>query len=86
LASAGRYPITLSYKWFESGKMLPIEGERTLLLRPLEPNEQETISAKVTAPQSGSDLSVRFSLVQEGVVWFLSKGGRTIDIPARIER
>lgn len=86
LASMGRFPITLSYKWFDEGRMLPLEGERTLFRIPLRPGQQETVQAKVTAPESGSDLTVHFSLVQEGVAWFFTKGGRTLDIPARLER
>src|SRR5690348_12466609 len=27
--SAGRFPVTISYKWFKNGELLPIEGERT---------------------------------------------------------
>jgi hypothetical protein len=86
LASTGRFPITLSYKWFDEGRMLPIEGERTLLQIPLKPGEQETVQAKVTVPASGSDLTVHFSLVQEGVAWFFTKGGQTLNIPVRLER
>ena len=85
LISTGRYPITLSYRWFENGKMLPIEGNRSVLPRPVKPNEQETVNAKVTSPQSGTDLTLRFSLVQEGIAWFFSKGGQTLDIPTRVE-
>ena len=86
LASTGRFPITLSYKWFDGGRMLPIEGERSVLQIPLKPGEQETVQAKVIVPESGSDLTAHFSLVQEGVAWFFTKGGKTLDIPARIER
>jgi hypothetical protein len=85
LSSSGRYPIDLSYKWFDGTKMLPIEGDRTGLSRPLEPNGQTTVNAQLTAPQSGSDLSVHFTLVQEGIAWFMGKGARSLDIPARLQ-
>jgi hypothetical protein len=85
LVSTGRFPITVSYKWFDDGKILPIEGDRTLLPMPLHPNDQTVVYAKVTAPQSGSSLVVRFSLVQEGVSWFFSKGGRTLNLPVHLE-
>jgi hypothetical protein len=85
LASNGRYPITLSYKWFDDGTMLPIEGDRTVLPRPLPPDAQEAVLAKVTAPQSGSNLILRFSLVQEGVAWFFSKNATTLDIPVTLQ-
>jgi uncharacterized protein YfaS (alpha-2-macroglobulin family) len=85
LASTGRYPVDVSYKWFDGRNMLPIEGDRTLLPGPLQPNDQTTVNVKVTAPQSGSDLSVHFTLVQEGIAWFMQKGARTLDIPVHLQ-
>src|SRR5215831_17482600 len=40
LSSSGRYPITLSYRFFQNGKMWPIEGDRTLLSGALKAEEQ----------------------------------------------
>jgi len=84
LASAGKYPITVSYKWFQGEKMLPIEGERTVLPAVLKPNESANLNLKVTAPSSGKSLTLRVSLVQEGVQWFLSAGAPTLDIPVTL--
>jgi hypothetical protein len=85
LVSSGKFPITLSYKWFDAGTMLPIEGERTILPRPLAPGSEAMVLAKVTAPQSGSKLMLRFSLVQEGIAWFFSNGASTLDIPVQLQ-
>ena len=83
-ASAGKYPVTISYKWFDRGKQLPIEGERTLFPRAVKPGESVDVPVKVTAPQSGTDLVVKICLVQEGVAWFLSAGAKPLEIPVTV--
>ena len=85
LVSAGRYPITLNYRWYDGANMLPIEGNRTFLHRPIEANDQESVLATVKAPQSGTCLTLRFSLVQEGITWFSEQNARTLDIPVRLQ-
>ena len=84
LDSNGRYPITLSYKWLDGGEILPLEGERTFLRVPLKVGDQQTLLAKVRAPDGGSTLTLRFSLVQEAVAWFVFQGAQPLDIPARL--
>lgn len=85
LASAGKFPITFSYKWFDGGRMLPIEGDRTLLPRPLNPGEQASFNAKVVAPDQGQDLTLKLTLVQEGVAWFMTSGGAPLEIPVKMK-
>ena len=86
LISSGKYPITLSYKWFDAGKMLPIEGERTILPHPLNTGEKATFEAKVVVPAEGRQLAVKFSLVQEGVAWFFSQDATPLEIHLRLKR
>jgi len=83
-SSFGTFPVTLSYKWFKDGRMLPIEGERTLLPEALLPGATTSLSARVVAPPEPGSYTLRFSLVQEGVIWFMSAGDRTLDVPANI--
>ena len=85
LIGTGKYPITLSYKWFDAGKMLPIEGERTVLPHPLNPGEKATFDAKVIVPAEGRQLSVKFSLVQEGVAWFFSQDAAPLEIHLKLK-
>ena len=84
-ASAGKYPVTLSYKWLAGGQMLSIEGARTLLPRPVIPGETISFDARVVAPQEGTSLILRLSLVQEGVAWFVTQGAAPLDIPAEFK-
>lgn len=83
--SWGRYPVNLSYKWFESGRMLNVEGERTLLPRHVKPGEEVSMDAKVEVPKEGTNLTLKISLVQEGVAWFFIRGAMTLDIPVKLQ-
>jgi hypothetical protein len=81
---AGLNPVTISYKWFDQGKMLPIEGERTALPGPVKPGDSVTVQAKVVAPGTTGDLVLKITLVQEGVAWFMTAGGKPLELPASV--
>jgi hypothetical protein len=83
-AAIGKLPIDISYKWFDHGVMLPIEGERTRLPRPLKPGESVQVQVKVVAPEKTGDIALRVSLVQEGVAWFMSAGARPLELPVTV--
>lgn len=83
-ASAGRYPVNISYKWFDGEKMLPIEGERTFLAHPIKPGDSADAQVKIVAPPSGSDLVVKITLVQEGVQWFMIAGAKPLELPVTL--
>ena len=84
-SSRGRYPITVSYKWFDGGKILPVEGERTFLPTPIRPNESANVNIKVVAPASGKDLVLKITLVQEGVQWFMMAGATPLELPVILQ-
>jgi hypothetical protein len=84
-STAGRDPITISYKWFDRGRMLPIEGERTLLPGMLKPGESVDVNVNVVAPGTTGDLVLKISLVQEGVVWFMNAGAKPLELPVTIQ-
>jgi len=71
--SAGRFPVTISYKWFTNGELLPIEGERTILPSPVAPNQNVNVDVRVVAPGTPGNYTVRISLVQEAIAWFMTK-------------
>jgi hypothetical protein len=83
--SAGKYPVNLSYKWFESGHMIDVEGARTLLRHPVKPGGEIFLDARVEVPTKGTNLTLRVSLVQEGVAWFFIRGATTLDIPVKLQ-
>jgi len=84
--SEGKYPVTLSYKWFDSGHMLGIEGVRTVLPQPVNPGQTVSLDARIVVPQDGKDLELKISLVQEGVAWFFTRGAASLDIPVKLSR
>src|SRR5437868_1489758 len=69
--SAGQYPVTVSYKWYKDGEMMRIEGERTTLPSPIGPNQAVDADVRVIAPTDPGKYAIRFTLVQEGVAWYL---------------
>jgi hypothetical protein len=83
-ASAGHLPVTISYKWFDGQNMLPIEGERTLLPAAIKPNEAVDVNVRVVAPNQIGHFTLRITLVQEGVSWFMSKGGKSLPVAASV--
>ena len=85
-SSSGRYPVNVSYKWFDNGVMLPIEGDRTILPTRVPPGGTITLTVKGTAPQTGQKLLIKITLVQEAVDWFMFKGAPSLEIPVHMER
>jgi hypothetical protein len=83
-ASGGKAPINLSYRWFDNGKRLPIEGERTILPAPLPPGQSVNLQAKVMAPPSAGHFTLKIGLVQEGVTWFIDSGAQPLELPADV--
>ena len=83
-ASAGRYPVNISYRWYERDRYLPIEGARTALPAPLGPNEAVDAEVRVLAPDRPGNFVLRISLVQEGVEWFMSKSNTFLELPAAV--
>lgn len=84
-ANSGQAPVNLSYKWFLDGQMLPIEGERTVLPQPVAPGESLPVQMKVVAPGKSGKLLLHVSLVQEGVAWFMFKGGKPLELAVEVD-
>jgi Ig-like domain-containing protein len=83
--SAGKYPITISYKWYKGEEMLPIEGERTVFPAPLGPNQAVNVDVRLVAPQQPGEYTVRFTLVQEAVAWFMTKSNTFLKVAAVVK-
>jgi hypothetical protein len=83
--STGRFPITISYKWFKNGEMLPVEGERTVLPSPVGPGQTVDADVRVVAPGEPGEYALRVSLVQEGVQWFMVNSGEYLELPASVQ-
>ena len=47
---------------------------------PLKPGDEASFAAKVVAPASGRDLTLKLTLVQEDVAWFMISGATPLEI------
>lgn len=76
LTSSGTHPVHLSYRWLAAhGECVEPEGERSKLVPPLPPGATESYRVAVRAPARTGDLTLRLTLVQEGVAWFDQQPG-----------
>jgi hypothetical protein len=82
---AGKYPITVSYKWFENGKILPLEGERTVFPSAIKPGASAEVNVRVTAAGKPGRYALRITLVQEGVAWFMTQSGMYLELPVTVK-
>jgi hypothetical protein len=80
----GKHPVRLSYKWFQDGRPLPYEGERTFLpVAEMKPGQAESFQAAVLAPEKETGkLTLAITMVQEGVAWFHETGATPLRINA----
>lgn len=82
--TAGPLPITISYKFFSGNEMLPIEGERTFLPKPIGPASASDVNVRVVAPPKPGKYELRVTLVQEGVAWFMTKSNTFLSLPVTV--
>jgi hypothetical protein len=83
--STGRFPVNVSYKWFDGAQLLPIEGERTALPRPIPAGHVVNMDVRVIAPNKPGKFTLRITLVQENVAWFMTKSGTFLELPVTVK-
>lgn len=84
-AANGKYPVHLSYLWFIGGKQLPIEPPRSFLPADVPSGAIQSLKVTVVAPKNPGQYTLKFTMVQESVAWFLSGGAKTLDVPVTVE-
>jgi hypothetical protein len=83
--SLGPFPVNVSYRWFESGQPLPAEGIRTPLPAPVDPGAEVTVNMRVEVPKDAhGDLTLKVTLVQESVAWFIDRGAPLLEIRVKL--
>lgn len=82
--TTGSAPVNVSYKWFRNGTILPIEGERTPLPKPISPKTSEDVTVHIMAPGQAGKYELRVTLVQEGVTWFMTKSNTYLALPVSV--
>ena len=53
--SVGSAPVNVSYKWFKDKKILPIEGDRTPLPKPIDPKASADMILHIVAPNQAEN-------------------------------
>lgn len=67
--------VNLSYHWLDqAGHMIEFDGIRSALPKPLCPNEEAAITARILVPVRPGSYILQFDLVQEWVAWFGVQG------------
>ena len=59
-----------SYRWWQDGKQLELEGERTPLPTAVPPGGTIDLQVRVVAPQAQGTYELRIQPVREGVTWY----------------
>jgi hypothetical protein len=82
---AGKAPVNFSYRWYVGTDDRVLETARTLLPRPLLPDQSFSFDATINAPMMAGRYTLRLSMVQEGIEWFVKAGGKATDIPVEVK-
>lgn len=82
--SVGSAPVNVSYKWFQDKKILPIEGDRTPLPKPIDPKASADMILHIVAPNQAGKYELRVTLVQEGVAWFMTKSNNYLALSVSV--
>jgi hypothetical protein len=79
------HPVNLSYHWIpvDRGETI-MDGRRTALPSPLGPGESVVLDADVETPRTEGSYILRFSMVQEHVDWFDTRGAEPLDLPVAV--
>jgi len=85
-------PVNLSYHWLEGqttmpekqGKVVVMDGRRTVLPHDIQPGETVTLNAQVQAPDREGNFTLQVTMVKEHVAWFENRGAQPLDIPVEV--
>lgn len=86
--NSGTNPVNFSYNWFDAnGNRVVLDGERTPLVRRLEPQQSENLNATIRFPTQPGNYTLALTMVQEGVTWFNDAGAQaprvTVNVTAQ---
>jgi hypothetical protein len=82
--SQARYPIKLSYRWFQHNQALPITAIPTNLPKPLPINHQTPLTATIKTPPQPGNYRLVVSMREEQHDWFDRLGAKSLVIPIQI--
>jgi SAM-dependent methyltransferase len=71
----GEHAVRLGARWRQDGKLSEAEEARTDLRADLSPGGAETLTLAARSPRTPGRYTLEVGLLQEGVAWFVDKGG-----------
>lgn len=81
--SSAAFPVRVSYRLIQGTRV--IEGTRTMLASPIGPHDFANVDVEVIAPDQPGEYTLRVSLVQEFVAWFMDKSGMFLEVPVTVQ-
>ncbi|MCX7776486.1 MAG: NBR1-Ig-like domain-containing protein [Armatimonadetes bacterium] len=82
--AAGRYAVTLSYRWKDENGFVVMRGERFALPKAVNESEEVQVTATVVAPSKPGTYTLEWDLCHGGAIWFSEEGCETLNIPVRV--
>ncbi len=84
--AAGRYAVTLSYRWKDESGAIVMRGEKFSLPKDVNESEEVELTARVIAPDNPGSYTLEWDLCYGGAIWFSEEGCETLSIPVRVVR
>lgn len=79
----GSLHVTLGSRWLDrSGKILSVGS--SMLPYDLEPGKSMSLGASISVPNQAGHLTLRLTMIQQGVTWFEERGAQPLDIPVTV--
>ena len=87
-AAGGPNPVRIGYSWFDAANqpVLVAQDIRTSLPGDMFPGDETVVTASTVAPDHPGRFRLRWSLVEEGIVWFYDRGARSLDVTVDVVR
>jgi hypothetical protein len=79
----GSLHVTLGSRWLDkSGQILSVGS--FMLPSDVEPGKSLSLDASITVPRQAGHLTLRLTMIQQGVAWFEERGAKPLDTPVTV--
>lgn len=79
----GSLHVTLGSRWLDkSGKILSVGS--FMLPSDVEPGKSLSLDASISVPNQAGHLTLRLTMIQQGVAWFEERGAKPLDTPVTV--
>jgi len=79
--SGGPLPVQLSYRWLSgSGRTVVTKGLLTNLSTSVSKGDTVDVVARIQAPETPGDYTLKWDLIQGDLIWFAEKGSNPLEV------